>query len=229
MLPVPSTLLCLSRSSRRCPLAALVLLAWFGAACSSAIGAPSATTTSSSPADVARRDAGIPPYTPADVDFMSGMIGHHAQAVVIARLAPSNGANGSLRILAERIAVAQQDEIDFMSAWLRKRNEKVPAANTNLAAEHFHHGPDHAMMPGMLTPVQTDSLSRARGQEFDKLFLRYMIQHHRGALTMVQKLFASPGAGQDGEVFRFASDVEADQMAEIDRMQSMLETLQQKD
>ena len=144
------------------------------------------------------------------------------------RLASTNDASASVRLLAERIEVSQQDEIDFMSAWLRKRNEKVPAANTNLSAEHFHHGPDHVMMPGMLTPEQMDSLSRARGAEFDRLFLTFMIQHHRGALTMVQKLFASPGAGQDGEIFRFASDVEADQKTEIARMQSMLDALQKR-
>jgi uncharacterized protein (DUF305 family) len=178
-----------------------------------------------SPAEIARADGGIPPYTRADVEFMAGMIGHHAQAVVMARLAPTRASGNAIRILAERIAVAQQDEIDFMSAWLRKRNEVVPAANVDLPPEHFHHGPSHVMMPGMLTPQQMDSLAAARGIEFDRLFLTYMIQHHRGALTMLETLFGSHGAAQDTDVFRFASDVSADQGTEIARMELMLEEL----
>jgi uncharacterized protein (DUF305 family) len=187
--------------------------------------ASSAKPTAAPPASSPRAEAANARYTRADVQFMSGMIGHHAQAIVMARLAPANNASASLRTLAERIAVSQQDEIDFMSAWLRKRTEKIPAINTNLPAEHFHHGPDHVMMPGMLTPAQMDSLSKARGPEFDKLFLTYMIQHHRGAVSMVKTLFASPGAGQEGEIFRFATDVESDQNIEIRRMQSMLDAL----
>jgi uncharacterized protein (DUF305 family) len=178
------------------------------------------------PAQQARADGGIPAYTRADVEFMSGMIGHHAQAIVMSRLAPSRDAGSAIRILAERIAISQQDEIDFMSSWLRKRKEKVPAANVDLPAEHFHHGADRVMMPGMLTPEQMDSLSKSRGTDFDRLYLRYMIQHHRGALAMLDKLFGSTGAAQDGEVFRFASDVNADQSTEIERMQLMLQQLQ---
>lgn len=207
----------------RCLVPLLLLLA---SCASSPRASVSAVLT---PAEQARRDGGIPPYTRADVDFMTGMIGHHAQAVVMARLAPKNGAGRSLQILAERIAVAQQDEIDFMVTWLRKRNEKVPAVNTDLAPEHFHHGADHAMMPGMLSPAQMDSLARARDTAFDRLFLTYMIQHHRGAITMLSTLFSSPGAAHDGDVFRFASDVEADQTTEIERMQLMLDELPKHD
>lgn len=156
---------------------------------------------------------------------MQGMIGHHAQAIVMARLAPAHGASSSIRILAERIAVSQDDEIRFMQGWLRKRNERVPMPNLDVAPEHFHHASDHDMMPGMLTPPQMDSLAKAQGAEFDRLFLRYMIQHHDGALTMLDKLFAAPGAGQDAEVFRFASDVGADQTTEIERMQLMLDEM----
>lgn len=156
---------------------------------------------------------------------MTGMIGHHAQAIVMARLAPKSGASARLQLLAERIAVSQLDEIDFMTTWLRKRDEPVPNIDIDVAPEHFHHGPAHVMMPGMLSPAQMDSLVRARGTAFDRLFLVYMIQHHRGALTMLKTLFNSPGAAQDGEVFRFASDVEADQTAEIERMQMMLDAL----
>jgi len=185
----------------------------------------SSTETVLSPAAMARADGGIPPYTRADVEFMTGMIGHHAQAVVMARLAPTQAESNAIRILAERISVSQQDEIDFMSTWLRDRKEKVPIANTNAAPEHFHHGADHAMMPGMLTPAQMDSLSKAKGAGFDRLFLTFMIQHHQGALDMLDKLFSTPGAGQDNEVFRFASDVGADQNAEIERMQMMLDQM----
>jgi uncharacterized protein (DUF305 family) len=143
----------------------------------------------------------------------------------MAALAPKNGARGDVRILAERIDVAQRDEIAFMQRWLRDRREKVPDPN----AKHDMGGrpmSDMDMpemrMPGMLTPEQMAQLSTATGPEFDRLFLTFMIQHHRGALTMVDELFASPGAGQDGAVFRFASDVTADQTTEINRMTSML-------
>ncbi len=164
-------------------------------------------------------------YTRADVDFMQGMIGHHAQALVMAALAPTNGAGGSVRVLAERIDVSQRDEIVFMQRWLRERDERVPA----LAGAHAGHtmamggGDDHAMhMPGMLTAEQLAQLTAARGAEFDRLFLTFMIQHHEGAIVMVRALFASPGAGQDVDLFTFASEVEADQTTEIDRMHRLL-------
>jgi uncharacterized protein (DUF305 family) len=155
------------------------------------------------------------PHTAADVAFMVGMIAHHAQAVEIAGWAPSHGASDALRILAERIVVAQQDEIAYAQNWLRQRGEAVPTAGS-------HH---HELMPGMLTPEQLAQLDRARGRDFDRLFLQLMIQHHRGALVMVDRLLASPGAAQDGPVFRFAADVHADQTTEINRMQLMLDAL----
>ena len=155
------------------------------------------------------------PYTAADVEFMSGMIAHHAQAVLIAKWAPSHGASPALQRLCERIVVGQSDEIDLMQTWLRDRGEKLPATD----AHQGHHG---MLMPGMLTPEQMSQLDRARGVEFDRLFLTGMIQHHEGAIVMVDKLFASPGAGQDEVVFRFASDVYADQTTEIEHMKKML-------
>jgi uncharacterized protein (DUF305 family) len=187
----------------------------------------SAADPNLSPAARAQADGGRPPYTKADVQFMQGMIGHHAQAVTMARWAPSHGASNELRILAERIDVAQRDEITFMQRWLRERGETVP--DTAAAHEHEGHagmdmpGMDMsaALMPGMLTPEQMTQLSRARGAEFDRLFLTFMIQHHEGALVMVDRLFGSRGAGQDDAVFKFASDVSADQSTEIDRMRSM--------
>ncbi len=181
------------------------------------------------PAEQARADSGRPAYTRADVDFMQGMIGHHAQALVMAGLAPTNGAGSSVRVLAERIDVSQRDEIAFMQRWLRERSETVPSVADSSATAHAGHvmpagaAMDHsAHMPGMLTAEQLAQLAAARGAEFDRLFLTFMIQHHEGAIVMVRKLFASPGSGQDVNVFLFASEVEADQTTEIDRMRRML-------
>jgi uncharacterized protein (DUF305 family) len=162
-------------------------------------------------------------YTDADVHFMAGMIGHHAQAIQMAGWAPSHGANPSVRVLCERIVVAQNDEIAMAQRWLREHGEFVPPADPR---GHIMQGMAEPMlMPGMLTPAQMVQLDSARGPAFDRLFLTYMIQHHQGAITMVQQLLAVPGAAQDGPVFRFASDVNADQTTEINRMTLMLEDL----
>src|SRR5438034_6581178 len=162
-------------------------------------------------------------YTPADVHFVAGMIGHHAQAIQMAKWAPSHGASPAVRVLCERIVVAQTDEIAFAQRWLREHGEYVPPADPR---GHIMQGMDHPMlMPGMLTPEQMQQLDAARGLEFDRLFLTFMIQHHQGAITMVQQLLAVPGAAQDGPIFRFASDVNADQTTEINRMTLMLDAL----
>src|SRR5437773_9462678 len=162
-------------------------------------------------------------YTPADVHFMAGMIGHHAQAIQMAGWAPSHGASQSIRVLCERIVVAQTDEIAMSQRWLREHGEYVPPADPR---GHIMQGMDQPMlMPGMLTPQQMSQLDSARGPEFDRLFLTFMIQHHQGAITMVQQLLAVPGAAQDGPIFRFASDVNADQTTEINRMTLMLDDL----
>jgi uncharacterized protein (DUF305 family) len=172
------------------------------------------------------------PYTPADVEFMSHMIGHHAQAIVMSGWAPSHGASPSVRRLAERIINAQQDEIATMQRWLRKRGQEVPEANPAGmkmkmgGSEHPSAGSGQAMlMPGMLTEAQMKQLDQARGEEFDRLFLTFMIQHHRGAVTMVKDLFSSRGAAQDETVFKFANDVSVDQSTEIARMERMLAAL----
>jgi uncharacterized protein (DUF305 family) len=171
------------------------------------------------PAALARNE----PVSGADVHFMTGMIAHHAQAVIMAGWAPSHGASAELRRLCERIVVGQRDEIAIMQAWLRERGQPVPDAET-AAHGHAMPGMDHgALMPGMLTPAQMAELDAARGVEFDRLFLQYMIMHHEGALTMVDELFDSYGAAQDDVVFKFANDVFADQSSEITRMQSMLD------
>jgi uncharacterized protein (DUF305 family) len=170
----------------------------------------------------ARLDSLRYPYTKSDIDFMSGMIHHHAQAIVMARWAPSHGASPAVIRLTERIINAQNDEIKLMQAWLRDRNQPVPEPNPE-GMPMEHGGMTHVMpMPGMLTPDQMKELDAARGQEFDRLFLTYMIQHHRGAVEMVKTLFASHGAGQDETIFKFASDVEVDQSTEIRRMLQML-------
>jgi len=175
------------------------------------------------PAAPAQADGGRPSYTAADVHFVAGMIGHHAQAIQMAGWAPSHGAGPAVRVLCERIVVAQTDEIAFAQRWLREHNEFVPPADPR---GHVMPGMDHPMlMPGMLTPDQMAQLDAARGPEFDRRFLTFMIQHHRGAITMVNELLRAPGAAQDGPVFRFAADVNADQTTEIDRMSRMRDAL----
>jgi uncharacterized protein (DUF305 family) len=162
-------------------------------------------------------------WTAADVHFMSAMIGHHAQAIQMARMAPTHGASNEVGILAARIINAQQDEINTMQTWLRDRGQPVPEARPGPMMMDMGNGMQHEMlMPGMLTPEQMARLDAARGPEWDRLFLTYMIQHHRGALQMVQDLFGTYGAGQDETVFKFASDVNVDQTTEIARMQRML-------
>ena len=171
---------------------------------------------------VARPDLVRQPYSDADVQFMAGMIPHHAQAVLMAGWAESHGARPDIRILCERMVIAQRDEIELMRNWLRDRGEPVPAANAT------HHrmkmnGVEHDMlMPGMLTPAELAELDKARGAEWDRLFLSGMIRHHEGALKMVDDLFTSHGALQDDDLFKFASDLYADQTTEIERMQKML-------
>ncbi len=183
----------------------------------------------------ARLDSARARFTPADVRFMNNMIAHHSQAVVMAKLAPTNGASQTIRVLAARILNAQTDEIAIMKRWLGARDQPVPSADTALpgknsqSAAHAdaladaHAG--HAMMPGMLTDAQLAQLAAARGVAFDRLFLTLMIAHHKGAVVMVEELFATDGAGQDTDVFRFASDVQVDQRTEVARMELMLEAL----
>jgi uncharacterized protein (DUF305 family) len=181
--------------------------------------------TTPSPAAQVTPDTGQPPYTAADVHFMGGMISHHAQAVLMASWAPTRGASGAVRTLCERIVVGQRDEIAFMQRWLGERHEAVPPADPR---GHMMPGMDHPMlMPGMLTPQQMAQLDSARGPQFDRLFLKFMIQHHQGAVTMVEQLLSTQGAAQDGLVFQFASGVNADQTTEIDRMTRMLDALSQ--
>ncbi len=157
-------------------------------------------------------------FTPADAKFMQGMIGHHAQAVEMVALIPSRTQNPYMKLLGLRIDVSQADEMNMMRQWLEARGQAIPGS-------HSHHEPG-GMMPGMLTSDEMTTLGNTKGVEFDRLFLLGMIKHHIGAITMVDELFKTPGAGQDGEIFAFASDVDSDQRMEIDRMGAMLKELQ---
>jgi uncharacterized protein (DUF305 family) len=180
-------------------------------------GAPGQATREITASEAARMPQ--PEHTAADVRFMQGMIGHHAQALEMTDLLNTRTKSDDMRKLALRIEVSQRDEIKRMQEWLRARGEALPDP-------HAHHAHDAALMPGMLTAAEMQRLAAASGQAFDRLFLELMIKHHEGALVMVRELFASPGAAQDGDVFAFASDVDADQRMEIVRMSAMLKELQ---
>jgi uncharacterized protein (DUF305 family) len=162
-----------------------------------------------------------PPHTPADVAFMSGMIAHHEQALVMTDLVDARTEARDIKLLALRIALSQTDEITLMKTWLRQRNEPVPGEGEHAGHDMMDHG-DHGLMPGMLTTDELSRLRGANGAAFDKLFLEFMIKHHEGAVIMVADLFASQGGGQQSEIYSFASDVEADQQMEIARMRRML-------
>ena len=183
----------------------------------------------------ARADSARLPYTKADIDFMNGMIHHHAQAITMSRWAPTHGADAAVQRLTARIINAQSDEIRLMQSWLEDRNQTVPQVDSagNVSAAMAGHamaghsmasmpGMSGTIMPGMLTDAQMKELEKSRGKEYNRLFLTFMMQHHRGAVSMVRDLFASPGAGQDESIFKFANDVEVDQSTEIRRMLSMM-------
>lgn len=215
--------------------ALLALTACSSAAARDALPAPVPTAAGADAADGSRTTADLEAlywsridsartrFTEADVRFMTGMIGHHAQAIVMARLAPTHGASRTIRTLAARIINAQQDEIELMQQWLRERGQPVPEIHITGTTLMVRGAGDHAMhMPGMLTQDQLLELDRARGADFDRLFLTYMIMHHRGAIAMVHELFGTDGAGQDPSVFKFAADVQVDQATEVARMERML-------
>ena len=164
----------------------------------------------------------LPPRSQADVEFMQGMIMHHAQAVEMTALIASHTENKDLRSLGARISSSQMDEIKFMKRWLAARGESVSMAKPGSPGMDMAHEP-MALMPGMLTPEQMEALRKAKGGEFNQLFLTGMIQHHGGALTMVKDLFDTAGAGQDADLFNFATDADNTQRAEIRIMQAMLE------
>jgi uncharacterized protein (DUF305 family) len=193
-------------------------LLYLGAALAACAGRPETAgpgpeaDTGNAVAERVRADSLRRPYTETDIRFMTHMIGHHSQAVLIAGWAPTHGAGPAVQRLAERIVNAQQDEIATMKQWLADRGRRPHPAGHVMA------------MPGGLTEAQLRELDAARGGAFDRLFLTCMIQHHRGAVSMVRDLFATPGAARDETVFKFANDVSADQSTEIARMEAMLAT-----
>jgi uncharacterized protein (DUF305 family) len=168
--------------------------------------------------------AKLPPISKADVEFMQGMIMHHSQAVEMTALIPSHTNNKDVRAIGAKISSSQADEIRMMERWLAARGQATSMEMPGMPGVDMQ-GKAMALMPGMLTPEQMEALRNARGEEFDRLFLSGMIQHHGGALVMVKDLFNSPGAGQDAEIFDFATDVDNGQRAEIKIMQKMLEEL----
>ena len=191
----------------------------------SAVGTPAPLLQGGAPGEASRNitveeatDLSGIQHTPADVAFMQGMIGHHAQALEMTALLYERSTWQDIRMLAQRIDVSQADEINMMQDWLVVRDEGM--------AEHHAHGT--MLMPGMLTPDQMAELAAATESDFDRLFLEYMIMHHHGAVVMVEDLFASPGAAQESQIFNFASDVIADQSMEITRMRRMRGTLENR-
>ncbi|MFI5227571.1 MAG: DUF305 domain-containing protein [Gemmatimonadales bacterium] len=221
-----------SRAELAIAVAVAALVNTWAAPAARAQALPPVHTDSASIAQ-ARADSLRRPYTAADVAFMTGMIAHHAQAVVMARWAPTHGASDDVRTLCARIINAQQDEIRIMQQWLSDRRQPVPHPDFDALAARADSGTKmpgmdmpgmnhETLMPGMLTPAQLDTLDRARGPDFDLTFLRGMIQHHRGAVAMVKSLFSTPGAAQDELTFKLASDINVDQTTEIARMQKML-------
>ncbi len=233
----------------------LATVAWSGGLSAQAQPAPQMTPAQIEALFKARSDSARMHYTAADVRFMTGMIEHHGQALAMAAMAPTHGASPSVQTLCERIINAQKDEIATMQQWLRERGQPVPEveiqgtmvmlrypdsarsapvpggkagespASANMQMAGMDMGGSMPMMPGMLTPAQMAALDRARGTEFDRLFLQGMIQHHSGAIAMVKDLWATPGEGLDEQAFKLANDIQVDQATEIARMQLMLAAL----
>jgi uncharacterized protein (DUF305 family) len=214
--------------------AIVVGLAAAAAGCGASTGGAAPIVQPGAPGEASRvvqaeqaRDLSKVQFTPADVKFMQGMIHHHAQAVDMTQLLATRTQSEDMKKLALRIELSQNDEMKMMRRWLEVRGQEAPG-------EHAHHVPGApavpgvTMMPGMLSPEEMARLGAAKGSEFDRLFLEGMIKHHAGALTMVQELFATRGAGQDSEIYAFASDVDADQRMEIDRMAAMLAAIKEQ-
>jgi uncharacterized protein (DUF305 family) len=207
------------------PLALAVLIVLVSASCGVARQGAPVIVQPGAPGEASREitataaiGAATAVATAADVRFMQGMIGHHAQALEMTALLPSRTGRADMRLLAQRIELSQADEIKFMERWLETRGQGVPDS-------HAHHMPNAVLMPGMLTQQEMARLTAAAGADFDRLFLEFMIKHHDGALIMVNDLFMTDGAGQEAELFAFASDVDTDQRIEIDRMSALLREL----
>lgn len=199
---------------------ACMLLALTAAGCGGGGDDRPAAAASDADAHAMHHDHGLPAtagarHTVADVAFMQMMMGHHAQALTMADMAPTHGAGPEVMSLARRIDISQRDEIAFMEAWLEGRGQVVPTEEQMREMR----------MPGLVPPEELARLDAARGPAFDRLFLDLMIEHHLGALQMVDDLFASPGSTQDSDLFQFATDVGADQLDEIGIMERILDRL----
>lgn len=181
-------------------------------------GAPGAPSKQLPPSTAAV----APPASEADIAFMQGMIMHHAQAVEMTALIPTHTENEEVRTLGARISLSQTDEMKFMKRWLHAHGAPLSMAMPGMP-EMDRDGKPMAAMPGMLTAQQMRALRQANGAAFDRLFLTGMMQHHQGALVMVKQLFNTPGAGQDADLFDFATDVDNTQRAEISIMENMLQ------
>lgn len=170
--------------------------------------------------------AKLPPRSAKDAEFMQGMIMHHGQAVEMTAMIEARTNDKQIRLLGAKISQSQSDEINFMKRWLEARGEKTEMPMPDMEMSGMNHSPhngNHSLMPGMLSAKQMEELKKANGAEFDRLFLKGMIQHHEGALVMVKDLFATAGAGQDAELFNFTTDVDSGQRAEIKIMQALLD------
>lgn len=211
---------------------ALVVPLFLGACAGSGTGRSSPSPTGQSVAEIeslyeARTESARSRFTDADVGFVQRMIGHHAQALVMADLAQSRADDPTIRTLASRITNGQRDEIATMERWLRDREQPVPRWEVDGLHVMLADSDEPLRMPGMLTPSEMHDLEGASGREFDRLFLERMVQHHEGAVTMVEELFTVDGAAQDEAVFKLASDIQVDQRTEIARMRRMLSELPQ--
>ena len=206
----------------------IAMLLAASAGCASSTSGSSTRTEAELGLEPARAQGGTPaagesrkPGAAADARFMRGMIGHHEQALTMSALVPTRTGRDDLRLLAQRIDVSQRDEIAWIQRWLRDHSQPSLGADST----HGTHGEHGTMrMPGMLSAAELARLAGSRAGEFDRLFLEYMIRHHEGALVMVSELLGAPGAGQEPSLFRFASDVDADQRSEISRMRSLQRT-----
>ncbi len=206
-------------ASGRCA-AAVVAAVLAGTAAAGAQGTPSQAPPDPKP----RPDLVAYPYGKADVEFMQGMIPHHAQAVKMCSMAPTHAGRRDVKLMCERMLISQRDEIHIMRVWLIDRGQVVPPPDATHHKMTMPGGMTHAMlMPGMLTDEEMAKLDKARGDEWDRLFLTFMIKHHQGAIKMVEDLLAAPGGAQGDDIYGFASDIFADQTAEIERMQKLLE------
>lgn len=206
-----------------CRAVAAVVLAAMGAL--PAVGAQAGSPAQTTPPDPKPRpDLVAYPYTKADVEFMQGMIPHHAQAVKMCTMAPTRAGSRDVKLMCERMLISQRDEIRMMRIWLLDRGQHVPPPDATHHKMTMPGGMAHDMlMPGMLSDAEMAQLERARGANWDRLFLGFMIKHHEGAIKMVEDLLASAGGAQGDDIYGYASDIFADQMAEIERMKKMLE------